>query len=653
MIFSKYSYFSYSKKYSVIIFLLSSILVYPLYVVSILNSFGYAYFQIFSLSTLSLLALSFILFYHSKLKSLIISTSDLFLALFLFLIISVIHLFIFKSYKLNDFGFSLIWITIPLFTFFYINTFKKILPYYLLFLWVLDLAHTFFQNSEKVGIAGNRNWHAILLLAFIIFSIYLIEKIQSNCFFKNIKINIFIKLFILTVFTCLWAYSFYVIYLCNSRGTILSFILSLFILLLIFIKSKLYKQKNNSKNIYKKRITYFLIVIFIFSTIFFSLLYKFNLFDRLNKNQTFEQKVSLHTNATYRKIEEAFNEDVRIPLWIGTLNLIINNPLLGVGATRFETAFAPYRPISYFLKPNTATRTNHPHNIILYILACYGLPGFVFWAILFIYPMLYCFLKFNSLDLIEKLSFFAYFCLFIHACFDLIFYVWPTLFIALLLLGVLWNATWKQKGNSYIKSGQTNRVSKILFSTTGIIILISCFYNVYNDSVGSYNIRSGYYYETQNKNDIAINYYKNGLKYTKPNRFIYKAALIALNELQNPTLALKLFSFYSFLPTNNYAHNNGFIALCLMQKGNLKAALPYLYREVINYPISTGAWYRLYYTQNALGLKKLAIFSNKNMMTTLKYKNLPKSALKLILSNPDYDKRPHSIPENILSKLPK
>jgi O-antigen ligase len=638
--------------------LITSILIYPLYLISFYPSFGYAYFKIFSLSSLSLLALSFAFFSYKKVKLIITYSSDLSLTIFLFLTISIIQFYIFNSYQLEDFGFSIIWVTIPLLVLVNHKTFKKILPYYLLLLWLIDLAHTFFQNSEKVGIAGNRNWHAIFSIALIIFSTYLIKKIITYNLFPQKKINIYIKTLLLSIFSVLWIYSLYTIHLCRSRGAILSLILLFILLILIFIKSKLPKQNSNYVKLYsfsnRKRITYFLLVIFMFLIITVGLFYKFNLFSSFGKTQAFEQKISLHTNTTYKEIEEAFNEDVRIPLWMGTLNLIINNPLLGVGATRFETAFAPYRPISYFLKPNTATRTNHPHNIILYILACYGLPGFVFWAILFIYPMIYCFIKFNNLDLIEKLSFFAYFCLFIHGCLDLILYVWPTLLIALLFLGILWNATWKLKEDTKVinsKEIEVNNALRILFYTTGFIIFIACFYRVYNETVGSYNIRSGYYYESQNKNNIAINYYKKGLKHTKPNRFIYKAALIALNDLQNPTLALKYFSYYNFLSTNNYAHNNAFIALCLMQKGNFKAALPYLYREVINFPISTGAWYRIHYTQNVLGMKKLANYSYKNMFTTLKYKDLPNSALNLILSNPDYDKHPYKIPKENLEPL--
>ena len=630
-----------------ILLLVSGTIIYPIYLINIYPSFGYAYFKIFTLSTLSLLSLSFILFNIKKNNFLLFLKKDLFLTIFLFSTISIIHFCAYETYRLNDFGFSLIWVTIPLLVFINSNIFKKILPYYLLFLWLLDLSHSFFQGSEKVGIAGNRNWHAIFLIVLIISSIYLIKIIINYKFLRKARIYLYLKIFILSIFAVLWSYSFYIIHLCRSRGAILSIILSLFLLSVIYIKSKFTTDRNTqekSKLFLNNKRIYFLTFSFIFLIIAVALFYKLNSSTNLDKSQTFENKISLHTNKTYMQIEEAFNEDVRIPLWAGTLNLIINNALLGVGATKFESSFAQYRPISYFLKPNTATRTNHPHNVILYILSCYGIPGFVFWAILCIYPMIYCFFKFNYLDLIEKLSFFAYFCLFISSCFDLTLYIWPTLFIALLFLGILWNATWRYENNDIIKSNN-NLFLKLLFYTAGFSVLISCLINVYSETVGSYNVRSGFYYETQNKKNIAMNYYQKGLSYTKPNRFVYKAALIALNHMQNPTLALKLFSYYKFLPTNNYAHNNAFIALCLMQKGQFKAAIPYLYKEVINYPISTGAWYRLYFTQNSLGQKKLAQFSYKNMLTTLKYKNLPKSALKLLLSNPDYDKHPHKIPE--------
>ena len=694
--------------FPIIILLLSGSIIYPLYFISIYPSFGYAYFNIFSLATISTLALAFIFFYPQKLNSLIRNNSDLFLAISLFLIVSVIHFFIYDSYRLNDFGFSIIWISVPLLVYFTSKRFKKILPYYLLLLWLLDLSHTFFQNAQKVGIAGNRNWHAIFLLTFIIFSICFIDwDCIGKLFFRKRAVSALelqlsgetpllrirtksiyswiYKTITLPCFALLWIYSFYIIYLCDSRGTYLASILCIVLLVGLYVKKTLfscrkngvppfklrYKTKllsricKNSKRhaallqFSKKIVIYLTLFILLFSGIFI-----YNHRNKSTKVTSFEQKISLHTNKAYKKLEEAFNEDVRIPLWIGTLNLILNNPTLGVGAVRFETAFAPYRPISYFLKPNTATRTNHPHNIILYILACYGLPGFVFWTILCIYPMIYCFFKFSNLDLIEKLSLFAYFCLFVHGCLDLILFVWPTIFIALLFLGILWSATWKGRYKKACRIDGSKNIEDInkveivndftgvtlttIFITTGILLFIATGYNVYKETIGSYNIRSAYYFEQQNKDNIAAGYYNKGFKYIKPNRFVYKAALIAMNDLQNPTLALKLFSYYKFLPTQSYAHNNGFIALCLMQKGNLKAALPYLYKEVVNFPISTGAWYRLSYAQKVLGMENSSKFSYKNMLATLKYKNLPKSALKLILTNPDYDKRPRTIPKELL-----
>ncbi|MCF7792312.1 MAG: O-antigen ligase family protein [Victivallales bacterium] len=430
------------------------------------------------------------------------------------------------------------------------------------------MAHTFYQGNEKIGICGNRNWHAIFILTMLIVSFYSFKRIISYIILQK-KSKYYLTVLSVLLFLPLWIYSIYIIQACSSRGASLAAAVSALLLLGIFLKRKFFRKKRKAeKNVLRKRIficLFFLFTIFLIGT--FAISSKMNLFTE----KSFSHKVSLHSNETYKTLENAFNRDVRIPLWIGTLKLIINHPLIGVGAKRFETTFASYRPISYFLKKMSATRSNHPHNTILYIIACYGLPGFVFWAVICLYPILFCFSKFRDLGEFEKYILFAYLCLFIHGCFDLIFFVWPTLLIALIFLGILWGAVWQQKSKeNYFQGNKTKGLYRSIFFITGLMLFCMTAYTVYKQTVGSYYIRSGYYFETRtDKNNLALYYYKKGFEYIKPKKFIYKAGLLALNALQNPSLALKIFSYYNFIPTKNYAHNNGFIALSIIKKLNI------------------------------------------------------------------------------------
>ena len=114
------------------------------------------------------------------------------------------------------------------------------------------------------------------------------------------------------------------------------------------------------------------------------------------------EKTTANTHYTpsviLKKFQSTINEDVRIPLWEGTLNLIQDYPYIGTGAARFESIFASYRPLDYFMKPNNAVRSNHPHNTLLYIAAAFGIPALILWCILWLYPMVYCFITYFKLS---------------------------------------------------------------------------------------------------------------------------------------------------------------------------------------------------------------------------------------------------------------
>ena len=632
-----------SSSLNIIIFSIASLLIFPLYFTNILGTDGSIYFHIFTLSTLSSLCLGLILLNSKQTILSLQLNSELTLSILLFSGICIVHFFIFKTYKFDNFAFSIIWITIPLSIFVLKKKHSIIFQVYFIFLWLLDLAQTFLQTSEKVGIAGNRNWHAIFLITLIILSFISFKSLLSSSIVKR---NKFMLSLISILFCVLWIYSIIIIYQCHSRGAWLSAICSIFIYL-IFVLKELFFPKKNIIN--KKVISYFFIAVFCLLTVSLIILAKTNLLNS-NNISDFNSKVELHNNKAILELEDAFNRDVRVPLWIATLKLIADHPLIGIGASRFETAFASYRPLSYFQKDMSATRTNHPHNVLLYILVAFGLPGFVFWAVLCIYPMFYCFSKFSFLNLFEKCSLFAYISLFIHACFDLIFYVWPTIFIGLLLLGILWRITWNTAHSAKVLQNNNKLLLQVTLSFTGIIILLSTCYSVYNETIGSDYLRKGYCLESCGHKKTALKHYNTGLKYIRPDKFIYKSALIAFNTLQNPTLSLRYFSLYNTVPTKNYAHNNGFIGVCMMQKGDFNAALPFLLKEAVNFPLSTGAWYRLSFAQKSLKLNKLAKFSYANMLNTLKYKNLPQKALKYVLENPEYDKHPNKIPKSLLKE---
>lgn len=618
----------------VIAFLIAGVIAFP-YSFSPISSIYSTSTRLFTLATISSLATSLLLLNFSRLKISLKFNRLLISSIFLFYFVAIIHFFIFKNYSFTDFFLSIFWLTVPLFIFLFSDILIKFIPIYLCLLWITDLFVSYLNSGEKIGIAGNRNWHASFLIVTFFFSIYLIYTIIRHLKkLRTLYANILIT-FIGTATAILTIYTVYIFYLCNSRAAALSITAIGIIFICIKIISHLKLSKTNILFI---TLSSFILICLAMSI----LLFKIPFFSQTN-----------NTTLPARELA-TLNEDVRLPLWKGTFKLIKDYPIIGVGTARFESVFAPYRPLDYFTKPNHATRSNHPHNTLLYIAACFGIPVLIIWSILWIYPMIYCFSIYSRLNSVIKISLLTYFALFFHGLLDLVLFQWPTFFIAAILLGLLWRETWKQKQQTEVNK-PAEIIEKIILYPTALLILFLTFYNVGLNYKAFYFFKTGNYYADNNQNERAVFQYQRGLNFIKKPKFIYKAAMLSITSLKNPELALYFFNFFNKISLDDYAHKNAYIALALVKMGNSDLTLPFLTKEVVNYPLSVAAWYRLYLLQSHLNLKKEAEESLKSANRALAYKNLPQTqnALKLLVDNPEYDSHPETIPKEIIEKLNK
>ena len=292
--------------------------------------------------------------------------------------------------------------------------------------------------------------------------------------------------------------------------------------------------------------------------------------------------------------------------------------------------------------------------------------------------MIYCFISYSKLSIFMRITLFAYFCLFFHGLVDLVLFHWPTIYIAAILLGILWAETWKtnvkhgtlnsepQKTKPLKKKTNINRrdtwcVSnkcvpdklKFIIYPTAFLILAFTLHNVYSDYRSTYFFRTGDFFAKEKKDERAVFQYQEGLAYKKDPKYIYKAGMLSITSLNNPELALHFFNYFNKIASYDYAHKNGYTALALLKLGKNKLTLPYLLKEVINYPLSAAAWFRLSLMQSHLKLNKAAEFSLKNAQKAILHKGLPPNALKLLVENPEYDSHPEQIPKEILDNLKK
>ena len=655
-----------------IVFLLAGVLAIPCPFVftSVSALFTTSTIRLFSLASLSGLAVSFILFRHGKLKDALQNKRYLSASLSLFLLIVTVQFCVFNKSDFDEFFLSLFWISVPLFVFLFSDSVTKLLPPFVYIFWIVDLLVSFYTSGEKVGIPGNRNWHASFLLVALLFSTYLTYRIVSQLRKTSFPLLKPLIIVIYLITSILIGYTAFLFYKCNSRAATLAALVGL----LIFVYSKLAcdltaKLKKISKKYYFLCLS--MLAISLIALVIFFVYYSDS---GTTKARPSEFGQNPTPSALLCRIKSSLKNDVRIPLWAGALNLIRDYPLIGTSPSRFESIFAAYRPLEYFTKPLNAVRSDHPHNSLLHIATSFGIFALVLWCFLWVCPMVYCFAIYSKLTPFMRVTLFAYFCLFFHGLLDLVLFHWPTIFLAALCLGLLWAEVWKSdfkskkgdeipEGTAKIADNKGEAVCcrkdrnstflgiKILIYATAIVVLILTLHNIYLDYQSSYFFRTGDFYAKKKRYERALFQYQEGLAYKRRPKYVYKASVYSLSFLDNPELALHLFKYFDEMLSYDYAHKNGFIALAFVKLGKYDLALPYLMKEVVNYPLSVGAWYRLSLIQRRQEMYKEASISLRNMERALKAKGLPPNALSLLIKNPEYDSHPDRIPKGILAKL--
>lgn len=133
------------------------------------------------------------------------------------------------------------------------------------------------------------------------------------------------------------------------------------------------------------------------------------------------------------RIERLVEADIRPPCWRDTLRLVAGNPLLGVGPGNFRREFASLRGHEYLRRETAADITEHPHNELLRVAAEGGIPVALLWAIAIGVPAL-CGVRKRE----DRAVQFALFVLLVHGMFDKVLVQPPSAFLALWFAGVRW-----------------------------------------------------------------------------------------------------------------------------------------------------------------------------------------------------------------------
>lgn len=588
------------------LFLVASLFFYPLlYAGLILPVEYYSSLTLFTPGTLSLLAVA--LCFTEYKKILAFCRYNIWPAILVGIVVGgcLLHYCLIPNYNFDYLLSSLIWVSIPCFVALNHRAFEKILPYFLTLLAFLNLIQSskeVFFETPLYGIAGNWNWNGTLIVISTPFFMLFITKLCRQLKIKPFAVK---SLNILVA-----ALSIYYIYLCDSKGVWVALAVTAMLFTCI-----------QCRNGFWGRLMLWGIPAELAGIVIF-----------------------LYLGGSF-SAGAFMMRDVRMQLWSGTLALIRDNLLSGVGQPLFESAYASYNPIEYYLSFFATDRNPDPHNHLLLFLASNGIFAFTAWLILLSLPFRKLSLRLNQPgNLRMKLYFFVALFLFLHGLLDMTLVVWPMNIVFLVITGIFWGRYWTVPStieNSAFPPGAIRWVSLIGFTALISVLVVQ----LYRNALSSYYFRKARIDMDLNYTGAAIADCDRSIKIKPTPENIYQAALIAFYDLKDASLC----SFYlnqmeKLTAFKNYVNNNGLMAKALYLQGRKHDALQYFRQEAQNYPLSSVNWYFYSATLKELRLEDEAKMAYDKLVWSLEAKGLRLEHIPLLIKKPRLDMHFREVP---------
>lgn len=292
-----------------------------------------------------------------------------------------------------------------------------------------------------------------------------------------------------------------------------------------------------------------------------------------------------------KPIARSLANDVRGPMWFSTLEMISDRPLTGVSPGAFTKRFLDYRSPIQMRSPKAAPVTIHPHNQVLYIAATGGLPLAILWAVLALSV-----LRPPGEDERARLIHFTAFILIACGMLDLTVFMQPTALLALIMLGLHLRSSadcrLEAAGavcglpavNPPASGARSCFPCPLLKGAVIVMLVLLAGYHTGESLRYGWNLRQANIAEARNDYDKAFrNYLQAHAAMPSEPEALYAASEIALVKLRNPEVALEHGREVQRL-SPSYAHVNGLMATAFERTGNAEAALEHFLREARLFP---------------------------------------------------------------------
>lgn len=307
------------------------------------------------------------------------------------------------------------------------------------------------------------------------------------------------------------------------------------------------------------------------------------------------------------KVGDAIEGDIRLPMYVSTLRLIADHPVLGVGPGNFCRDFVAYRSTAQKARAVSAPVTEHPHSELLHVAASVGVPGALLWAVVFLTPLVLS----PGRSLQRRVAHASLWVLLVHGMLDKALVQPPTSVLAVLFAGLLWRPWLRLRADP---RRRPQRWQMLRLPLAAVVILVSLHVSIRETYVGVLFRRAylaeakGQLYEARGDLERSRQAYQQAYRaYARSTvvaprnvRTHAYAGICANNKLHDADRALPHIRDAMAIEPN-FAHLNGEAGLALGSLNRHEEAFTFFLREAQLFPFDVEPLQRLLLCATATG----------------------------------------------------
>lgn len=513
-------------------------------------------------------------------------------ALLVLLISGMIHFSRNGFCTAESLGSNLIFLTVPLFGSCAKKELLKIFPPFLSILWFWN-SILYLNQKIWVGISGNWNWNASLILVctpFLLYEIYLHRDQLGGRTMGRILSGAVLVI------------SLYLFLECHSRGAFFALIGTVMIFACAFSDPPRRKC-----------------ILFAAGALFAVL-------------------IPLLVFLCPEKLESLMSSEIRPALWESSFRMLKDHPF-GVGAESFEDRFISYKTLEYFMNPHSALRTVHPHNELLNFALLLGIPAMLAWCFL-TFKGIYLFLRrFRHTQMEMKLILWGFLVIFLHGMVDLTFAAWPLDILGFLFAGIFWKPLFLRA-----EPGRT-LISFVPRAMGGVLLLCVI-------SSGIVNFAATWNFEQARRASLHRDFHgmrkyaRAGISFSSafPEQ-VYDCVSDAVHLMRDYPFALELSSHLEKTPYRNIARIHGLKALCFSMLGRDAEAFAEYQADTAAYPWLILPRIGAISAAGRLGAHDRIPAMKTELNRVFRDRGLTLEDVRFIMDHPECDEHQHKIRE--------